>query len=151
MTQLRPLRKSDLASLSAWLPDVAKDVRCDRWSSAGALRAAVGAKYVLTVLEDGPAGLLTYDLAAPSPGAAHVTLLAVDPARRRRGIGGRAALALERRLRRSVARIYACVPARLGLALYFWLRLGYRPLMQAESPAQPEISPSVWMVRELRR
>ena len=83
-------------------------------------------------------------------GAAHVKLLAVAPDKRRLGIGGRAALALERRLRRSAKRLYVLVPSRIGIALYFWLRLGYRPLTQRDWPEAPADAPSTWMVRELR-
>ncbi len=54
-----------------------------------------------------------------------------------------------KRLRRSSRRVYVLVPSKLGLALYFWLRLGYRPLTQREWPAGPESTPSVWMMRDL--
>jgi len=74
----------------------------------------------------------------------------VAPDRRRLGTGHRSALALETRLPASIRRVYVSIPARLGLALYFWLRLGYRPLTQRDWPAAPDDAPGVWMVRELR-
>lgn len=148
--KLRPLRASDIDALSLWLPRAASEARCDRWSSEDALREASGQTHILVVSEDGPRALLEFDTEAPAPSAAQVCFLAVEPDRRRLGIGGRAALALERRLARSVSRLYVLVPERLGLALYFWLRLGYRPLMQAAWPVEPRDGAAAWMVRELR-
>jgi GNAT superfamily N-acetyltransferase len=147
--RLRPLRKTDIESL-AWLPAVAEKSGFDRWSSSDALGAAIGDNRLLCIDESGPQGIIEYALDHPVPAAACVRFLAVDPSHRRLGIGGRAALALERRLKRSTDRIYVSVPARVGIALYFWLRLGYRPLTQADWPVAPEDPPSTWMVRELR-
>jgi GNAT superfamily N-acetyltransferase len=159
MMRLRPLRSSDIERL-AWLPAVAAKAGYERWANDGALATArssdhssggqASAWHVLCIDEAGPHGMVEYALDAPVPGAAQVRFLAVDPTHRRIGIGGRAALALERRLMRSVERIYVAVPARIGIALYFWLRLGYRPLTKTEWPADPEDPPSTWMVRELR-
>lgn len=148
--ELRPLRASDIDTLSPWLPRAASEARCERWSSEDALREATGQRHILVVSEDGPRALLEFTTEVPSPGAAQVRFLAVEPKRRRLGIGGRAALALERRLARSVSRLYVLVPERLGLALYFWLRLGYRPLTQREWPAPPTDGAAAWLVRELR-
>src|SRR3989304_2843722 len=55
------------------------------------------------------------DAPAPArrpPGAASVPFIAIDPRRRFRGLGGEAALAIERDLRRKLAvdRVYAPVP-----------------------------------------
>ncbi len=148
--ELRPLRKRDIESLSPWLPQAAGDLVCDGWAGDGALSDATGDRTVLVAVEGRPAGILAYQADAPEPDAAWVRLLAVEPGRRRLGVGGRAALALEKRLRRSVRRIYVLVPADLGLAFYFWLRLGYRPLTQAERSVPPVARPATWLVRELR-
>lgn len=148
--KLRPLRASDIDTLSLWLPRAASEARCNRWSPEDALRKATGQTHILVVSEDGPRALLEFEAGSPARGAAQVRFLAVEPERRRLGIGGRAALALERRLARSVSRLYVLVPERLGLAFYFWLRLGYRPLTQAAWPAAPEGGAAAWMVRELR-
>ena len=50
-------------------------------------------------------------------------------------------------------RVYAPVPEGRGLAVYFWLRLGFRPLSRAESPKSPlgltgDSKPGIWMVRD---
>ena len=147
---LRTVRTSELPSLAAWLPDVARAIGCERWSSEDALSDATGRDDTLIYHDSAGAAFVAYERHAPKRNAAHVKLLAVAPDKRRLGIGGRAALALEKRLGKPAARIYVAVPARLGLALYFWLRLGYRPLTQRDWPEAPPDAPSVWMVRELR-
>lgn len=144
--RLRPLRTADVPSLAAWLPRAAADAGCDRWASDDALRAATGREGALADDQC----FLAYETGLPQPETANIEFLAVAPDRRRLGIGSRAALALEERLRGSVTGIYVIVPAHLGLAFYFWLRLGYRPLTQAEWPARPEQGPAVWMLRALR-
>jgi GNAT superfamily N-acetyltransferase len=144
---LRPLRKGDVASIFAWLPDAARAAGCDRLTEPAAL---MDATKVLVAVESEPSGVVQFETGAPHADAALVRALIVAPDRRRLGIGGRAAVALERRLARTAKRVFVPVPSDFGLALYFWLRLGYRPLTQAEWPAAPGRSPSTWMVRELR-
>ena len=145
---LRPLRASDLVSLSGWLPRVAAEAGCDRWANDAALRSATSS--ALLYRDERSEAFVAYDAGAPLPGCARIELLAVPPERRRLGMGGRAALALERRLARSMRRLYVRVPSRIGIALYFWLRLGYRPLTQREQPVAPEGGDvSVWMARKL--
>ncbi len=147
--ELRPLHQADLAPLAAWLPRAAADAGCAAWEAEDALCKAVAKQNVLTGAEGAPESFLAYEIDTPQRNAAWVRLLAVAPGRRRLGIGQRAVLALEERLAGSISRLYVLVPAKLGLALYFWLRLGYRPLTQREWPTQPEAGPAVWMVREL--
>jgi GNAT superfamily N-acetyltransferase len=145
---LRPLRAADVAALSGWLPGVAAEAGCDRWAGVKALRATSTA---LLYGDDHAEAFVAYEMDAPLPGCARIDLLAVAAERRRLGSGSRAALALERKLARSTKRLYVRVPSRTGLALYFWLRLGYRPLTQREWPVVPEGGDAaVWMVRQLR-
>lgn len=148
--QLRPIDAADIDSLAAWLPSTAAAAGCDRWSTAEALRKAIDNKSVLVGGEAGAQSFIELERRAPRRDAACVRFLAVPPDRRRLGIGHRTALALEERLAASTKQMYVSIPARLGLALYFWLRLGYRPLTQRDWPAPPDDQPSVWMVRELR-
>jgi hypothetical protein len=72
----------------------------------------------------------------PHPDAVTFAFIAVDPARRYAGRGGEAALAVEALVRERwrPAELLAPVPAGRGLAVYFWLRLGYRPLTRSEAP-----------------
>jgi ribosomal protein S18 acetylase RimI-like enzyme len=146
---LRSLRASDVASITAWLPAIASAIGCERWSSEDALSDAIERKQVLLYHDDAGEAFVAYALDAPKRGAARIELLAVAPDNRRLGIAGRAALALERRLTPAAKRIYVAVPSTIGLALYFWLRLGYRPLTQRDWPELLE-GASTWMVRELR-
>jgi GNAT superfamily N-acetyltransferase len=143
---LRPLRAGDIDRLAAWLPRAAAEAGCERWADAGALRDA-GARVALA--EDGH-GEAFVEYESGRRGDATVRFLAVEPGRRRLGIGYRTVLALEERLAATAKRCYVAVPARLGLALYFWLRLGYRPLTQADWPRPPGEPPATWMARELR-
>ncbi len=149
LTKLRPLREGDLAGLARWLPQTAADLGCPRWASEERLRDAVDEQGVLVAVEGEPVAFVAYETSAPKRSSARVRLLAVAPGQRRLGIGGRAALALEKRLAGSSKRLYVLVPANAGLTFYFWLRLGYRPLTQREWPAAPEEPPAAWMVRSL--
>jgi hypothetical protein len=126
------------------------------WQIEALIEAVEAGKGVL--VSDGsdlPMGAAIVYLDRPSRGDATVPVLAIDPSRRFRGLGGEAAIALERylRSRHGVDRVCAPVPDGRGLAVYFWLRQGYRPLTVAGGPGpligltdQPR--PGIWMVRE---
>jgi hypothetical protein len=66
-------------------------------------------------------------------------------------------LTIERHLRgQGIERLYAPVPDGRGLAVYFWLRLGYRPLLTPKAPwplAGLSETPrrGIWMARERRK
>jgi GNAT superfamily N-acetyltransferase len=95
-------------------------------------------------------GLL--DQRAPYPAAGWLTVgfLALAEPCRGRGLGSEAVLALEEEASGlGLARRFAAgVVADAGRALYFWLRLGYRPLLQAHLPWPSPRGGVVWMVRE---
>ena len=101
-----------------------------------------------------PVGMAAVFCDWPAPRDATIAFLTVDPARRFRGLGGEAGIELERHLRgQGYERVYAPVPEGRGLAVYFWLRLGFRPLSRAESPKAPlgltgHSKPGIWMVRD---
>jgi len=146
---LRRLRASDVASLATWVPSIASAIGQDQWSREGALRGAVGESAALLYSDEAGEAFIAYEIDVPTANAARIELLAVAVSQRRLGIGGHAAIALEKRLARTAQRIYVTVPSAIGIALYFWLRLGYRPLMQHEWPT-PLTGNSTWMVRERR-
>jgi len=149
--RLSRLGLEDVASLP-WLEGALRpDWRLDD------LRPHVEARRAVLISDAAglPVGAACYVLDAPEPGSASVPFIAIEPARRFRGLGGEAALALERLLRerRGVRRVFAPVPDGRGLAVYFWLRLGYRPLIAAEAPwplagltAEPR--PGIWLLRD---
>jgi len=71
----------------------------------------------------------------PLAGCASIPFISITPARRFAGLGGEAGIAIEKRLRRSgYERVFAPVPDGRGLAVYFWLRLGFRALLRSEAP-----------------
>ena len=149
LARLRPLRAAGIDQLAAWLPDAASAASCDHWTNADELRAAIDDPSVLTSGSDYSC-FVAYQLGSPHADAALISFLAVAPDLRRVGLGGRVALALEKRLATSTRakQIYVTVPSRIGIALYFWLRLGYRPLTRIDAPLMPAPS-AAWMVRDL--
>lgn len=75
------------------------------------------------------------------------TWLAVGALWRLRGIAAAAVPLVERAARRQDARrARVLVPGSNGVAFYFWLRLGYRPLPVAPWPREGS---GAWMVRDL--
>lgn len=100
-------------------------------------------------------GLVVVLAHEPERGAACLPFAGIDPAERFRGLGGEAVLALERRIeeRWGTRRFLAPVPEGRGLAVYFWLRLGYRPLTRKDAPWAPvglngKPAPGLWMARD---
>ena len=146
--RLHSVRPADAARLTTWLPDIAAEAGWADWADPDSISRSIHDPQVLT--DESSMVFLAFELASPVPGAARVDFLAVSPDQRRLGIGGRTALALERRLRGKAKRVYVQVPASIGLALYFWLRLGYQPLTRRDWPATPvDGAPAVWMMRKL--
>lgn len=76
--------------------------------------------------------------------------MALRPGVTRRGFGQEAALLAERKLAAGGARrIEAAALARHGISLYFWLRLGYRPLPRDPKSPKCDDPDVVWMYREI--
>jgi hypothetical protein len=149
---LRAARQEDLGSLG-WLGGaLAPDWTLDDLSP----HVGSGEAVVMSGRDGGPVGLAVVLLGQPTTGATCVPFIAIDPVARFRGLGGEAGLALERltRERWQTQRVLAPVPERRGLAVYFWLRLGYRPLTRAEAPwplvgLNGRAGPGIWMARDL--
>ncbi len=154
--RLTPLSLDVYAGLSAWL----EAALAPEWTLAD-IETAVGADNGVLISDtDGAAiGVAVVLENAPAVGCATIAFLAVDPARRFRGLGGEAGLALDRYLReRGMQKVYVPVPDGRGLAVYFWLRLGFRPLTTStvealKAPWPPlgltsESKPGIWMLRD---
>ena len=152
---LRPLAAHDITWLNAWLTPAAASVGYDGASvdaPGASLLARTAAERHLRarVIERDaePVGLLVYRLHAPRRRAATIELVATPAAEARRGAGMRAAALLEKELRsEAVAMIYAPAPAAHGIAVYFWIRLGYRPLMRPDWPCQRD--GVAWLLRDI--
>lgn len=150
--RLSALESGSLEALAPWLDEAL----APEWRHADLLRALESASGVLIADAAGaPIGCAVAVLQSPERGSASVPFLAVEPSRRYRGLGGEAGIALDRHLRRRlrIARLYAPVPDGRGLAVYFWLRLGLRPLTSSESPGpvvglSGEPLAGIWMMRE---
>jgi hypothetical protein len=150
--QLSALTAEAAAGMSGWLKAALApewthaDLRADLDAGGGVLMSDAGGESI---------GAAVVLLGVPDGASASVPLIAIDPQQRFQGLGGEAGLALERHLRShlGVERVYAPVPEARGLAVYFWLRLGYRPLSAGDMPGPPaglDGSPmaGIWMVRE---
>ncbi|MBF6599677.1 MAG: hypothetical protein IVW36_04115 [Dehalococcoidia bacterium] len=146
--RLRPLVVADARWCDGWLSEAAaRDGYGASSCEALLARASVDRRLWLQLIErdDAAAGLLVARLGTPARGSATIEWLATAPGCGRRGSGMAAAAAAEDELRRlKVHRLYA--PARHGIAVYFWLRLGYRPLLRAHWPCECE--GIGWMLRE---
>lgn len=153
--QLRPVDDADAAWLDEWLAPVAVSVAYDDVdrSRPGAslierLRRERGLRVQIIVRDGDDAGLVVYRVGAPRPDAAIVEIIATPAALARRGSGMSAAALVEDAVRaEGVRMVYAPAPAVHGIATYFWIRLGYRPLLRGEWPC--ERAGVAWLVREL--
>ena len=98
--------------------------------------------------EDRPIGVLQYRLDEPSRGWATIDHVAVAEGARRGGLGQDAVRLLEDDLvrERRVRHFKTVIDAGQGLALYLWLRLGYRPLDSVVDSQGHDVMP---MVREV--
>jgi RimJ/RimL family protein N-acetyltransferase len=157
---LRPLTEADLllvepwygraAAASAGLPTGQPEANLRRHLEEA--RAQPGRELLaITVAGGGElVGILDRWALYPAAGWLTTGFLAVAEPHRGRGFGGEAILTLEKESRRRglAHRFAAGVVAEAGRALYFWLRLGYRPLLQADLPWPSPRKGVVWMVRD---
>ncbi len=94
----------------------------------------------------GPIGELRWRIGWPGEGLAAVEALELAADEQGWGYGPEAVLRLEDRLKENgVKGVAVGVDREDGLALFFWLRLGYRSMPAGESPADGRF----WMVRML--
>jgi len=83
----------------------------------------------------------------PAAGWLTVGCIALAEGERGWGYGSEAVRLLEAKAKAKAVRFRADVDAGNGLALYFWLRLGYRPARAGEVPGRPPRG-MIAMVRE---
>ncbi|HYM15623.1 MAG TPA: hypothetical protein VEZ14_08690 [Dehalococcoidia bacterium] len=139
---LRRFRLPDLPWLEAWLPAAAG-------RPAHELRPWLASLSARVIVRDGvDAGLIAWRAHHPAHGSAVIEIVATPSEHARRGTGMAAAALAEAALRRDGVRtVYAPAPAARGIAMYFWIRLGYRPLLR---PAWPCATAGVaWLSRAI--
>jgi hypothetical protein len=147
---LRDLRREDAGWLDTWLGACAASVGYERMDPARAAQTLFNVlseedlrARVITV--DAPIGLVTYRNHATD---AVIEFVGVQPAHARRGYGHAGAALVEEEMRTAgVTRIFAAAPGIHGIDVYFWIRLGYRPLLRREWPCdRPGVA---WLARDL--
>jgi hypothetical protein len=135
---LQPLRESDIEAIARWYPKAI--VLAGSPVPLSDLLDSSGWTFVLTESGDQqPAGLVVVALDDPEHGWATVALLAIA-AQEQRDLAALGVALLEAGLHGQASHVRAAVPLDVGLALYFWLRLGYRPVATNDR---------LWMIREL--
>ena len=151
--RLSPLTQEAFEAMALWLPGGLSP----EWSIDELQGAVSEGRGVLIGDAAGEAiGMAIVRLDVPVSGAASVPFLSIAPERHYRGLGGEAGIALQRHLRErlGIGRVYAPVPDGRGLAVYFWLRLGFRPLTQSDAPwplvglGEEEPKRGLWMLRD---
>ena len=148
---LRALRAPDAGWLDGWLAGVAADAGMDRSDAATLqrrLKAGPGARAWIIERDGASVGLIAARIGLPQRDSAIIELVATPPSEARRGAAMSAAAAIEPVLRRAgVRRVYAPAAAARGISVYFWVRLGYHPLLRGEWPcAAPGVG---WLARDL--
>ncbi len=146
---LRSSASSDDAWLDSWLPAVAASVGYDaaspRYSREKASRSG-GAERRIIERAGQRVGVVIYREHAPARASATIELIATPPECARGGSGMRAAAVIEEQLRaRGIETIYAPASAVHGISMYFWIRLGYRPLLRDEWPCERD--GVAWLMR----
>ncbi len=136
MTGAEDGRSLPLPSLRVTIVELEQNQRSNRLSEPLSAR-----QHPLIELNGLPIGLASYELDGER---LLIHELAVAAEHRDRGYGAEAVFTIE--TLSGAAESYALVPLANGLAVYFWLRIGYRPRFRS----RPEWLGYTVMVRDLR-
>ncbi len=152
MLRVRSLADVDAAWLDGWFATIAASVgyrEMEGGAASLAERLHEGAVHARVIVRDDVrVGLAVYRIDAPRAGAAIIEIVAVPAEYARRGSGMSAVALVEDELRSAgVGVVYAPSAAIHGIATYFWIRLGYGPLLRPEWPC--ERSGVAWLMRTL--
>jgi hypothetical protein len=149
---LRPLTLDDTAAVEPWLAEAVAAIDGSRLGADTPASLAEFLRRAGTVWPDGEpllilahgeaTGLLVWRPGPPGQGA--IVALAVRADRRNVGLGVEAVMRLEAR---TGLPLYAANPRTNGLAVYFWLRAGYRPVTVAEDGVLARDPLHLWLVR----
>lgn len=141
---LRRARTSDRPWIDALGAASAQPLGIDG-PGAGSLLNDRDVKVSIIARDGDDVGLIAWNVDGST---AAIRLVALEPSQARRGAGIQAAAIVERSLkRRGVRTVFAPATEHHGIAMYFWIRLGYRPLLRGEWPCEhPGV---VWLRRDL--
>jgi hypothetical protein len=136
----------DLEWLKTWLPAVAKSVGDDLDIDGAFDSLFVDIRIIRRAKTD--VGAIVFETREPKYGSAIIRVAATPPEFARQGSCMAAIPLLENELaRRGVRVVYAPASAVHGIAMYFWIRLGYRPLLRAEWPCERD--GVAWLMRRI--
>jgi len=148
---LRDVQPNDGPWLDTWLGACAASVAYDTIDPDAASlsllkRLEAGGLLAKVIRTHQNIGIVAYRVDAP----ATIEFVGVQSAHTRRGYGHAGAALVEEVVQASGATaIYAPAPALHSIAMYFWIRLGYRPVLQHEWPCHRE--GVAWLKRDLSR
>jgi GNAT superfamily N-acetyltransferase len=94
---------------------------------------------------DEPIGVAVWEAAAT--GAAIIRLIVIHRTHRGWGLGAEAVLRMEEQV--GAREVWVPIPPDNGLAVYFWLRLGYHPVLQVDQPPFARREGGLWMMRSI--
>ena len=132
---LRPVKRADFGAIELWYASALALAQAERSLEVRFVDAkAAGCELLAMEAGDEIVGLLDYRCHEPAEGWLTTKFIAVRDGRRGFGYGSEAVRALEAWAEKShkVTSFLSEVDPRNGLALYFWLRLGYRPAHAGE-------------------
>lgn len=156
---LRPLRPEDAPAVEPWLAEAVAAIDGVRPTAAtpaslSAFREVAAGRWpgaaidVIIADRHGVNGLLVWRIRSASSRAGpavEIDALAIRAGLRNLGYGAEAVLCLE--AVHPSATMLAAVPRLNGLAIYFWLRMGYRPVRLDEEATLARDGERLWMVR----
>jgi hypothetical protein len=137
--------------LDTWLPAAAEVVGYETATSVALQQRLRDEEHLRArvITRGGDAmGLVVVEIDSPTRGSACIEIVATPADRARQGAGMTAAALVERELRDAgVETAYAPAPAMHGISMYFWIRLGYAPLLRPAWPCERE--GVAWLRRSL--
>jgi GNAT superfamily N-acetyltransferase len=158
------VRRLTLRPGDAWIGDEHVPWLAEAWCAIDGLRPAGDAPTTPAGLRDavmqrwpaaridvidvemrGIGGFVVWETAPDEPDATIIRGLATRRPWRNVGYGGEAVEQLE--ASRPGSRFIAAVPRWNGLALYFWLRVGFRPVRDGEDRQRARDPDHLWMLR----
>jgi predicted acetyltransferase len=154
--RLRPPHPDEANAVQSWLAEAygaidgtrppAGSVLALPEFEASARRRWPGSECLTVDLDGVPVGFVVAHRKREGDGAETAILaLAVRADHRNVGYGGEAVQAME--AMRPADRFTAAIPRANGLAVYFWLRTGYRPITVDEDRHRARDPNHLWMVR----